>query len=118
MSTESGFSKYDLYFPQIVTWTILSVRWPEVARWLRRGAVANPGTGSEFAKIADRFQTLAEISKDCDSATMWQANAKAKDLDVDQLRWLRDPSLLLPLQYDINQETHNRLASGIGKGLW
>lgn len=112
---------------QLRRWTVLSMKWPEVVRWLRRSG------GSEWrvpsapqAKVDDeailptRLKLLEDVSEGATDLATWHARA-LKDLRLkpETTSWLNDDDLLQFFYEECNKyPSGKRLSDGLGKGLW
>ncbi|MBC7911371.1 MAG: TIR domain-containing protein [Pyrinomonadaceae bacterium] len=112
---------------QLRRWTVLSMRWPEVVRWLRRSggsewrasAEANLKDDEE-AKLPTRLKLLEDISSEATDLESWHKRALT-DLRIkpETTSWLNDDDLLQFFyeecaKYSVGQ----RLSDGLGRGLW
>lgn len=116
---------------QLLRWSVLSMRWPEVVRWLRRSGgnewraerPGNNGDSAAAAKAASlptRLKLLEEISGAAVDLASWQRGAAEKlRLKADETPWLADDDLLQFFHEEFNQvQAGERLSDGAGKGLW
>jgi hypothetical protein len=110
---------------QVVRWTVFSVRWPEVVRWLRRGGKGDwdmDGQHSNAAGILiDRMKLIEEITIDSTNPAAWKSNVQKRlQLQTTQLpEWLNDDDLFLFLHAREDEMGESILLSeGVGKGLW
>lgn len=112
---------------QLLRWTVLSMKWPEVVRWLRRSggnewqatAQAAQGNGQKPA-LSTRLKLIEEISGKAINLSAWQEEAQAAlRLKPETTPWLSDDDLLEFFHNEYNQHQHGeRLSDGLGKGLW
>ena len=112
---------------QLRRWTVLSMKWPEVVRWLRRSggsewrasAEANLKDDEE-AKLPTRFKLLEEISSEATDLESWHKRA-ATDLRIkpETTLWLNDDDLLQFFYEECAKyPAGERLSDGLGRGLW
>jgi hypothetical protein len=110
---------------QLVRWTILLMRWPEVVRWLRRSggtewyAVPKASAGSA-PKNTTRLKQIEEVAgKATDQKTWLQLASERLHLDPKATPWMNDDDL-----YEFFHEESTsiregqRLSEGMGRGLW
>jgi hypothetical protein len=112
---------------QLQRWTVLSMKWPEVVRWLRRGGESEwgavvpdePLSDGMTPPISTRLKLIEKASRQATNLSTWQQNAK------DDLRltprmapWLNDDELLKFFHEEATREEGQRLSDGAGKGLW
>jgi hypothetical protein len=111
---------------QLVRWTVLSMKWPEVVRWMRRGRRGEypvgtgdlPGRRSETRPLA-RLGVLEDISKDAANLSTWHAEAETRlRLDAKQTSWLRDDDLYRFFRDEGALPEEDRLSRAAGRGLW
>lgn len=112
---------------QLRRWTVLSMKWPEVVRWLRRSggsewrASAEAGAKANGeAALPTRLKLLEEISDAAADLPDWQARA-LRDLRLkpETTAWLNDDDLLQFFYEECsNYPAGQRLSDGLGKGLW
>jgi len=112
---------------QLLRWTVLSMKWPEVVRWLRRSGgtdwcVQCDGgqTGKAVPTLTSRLRLIESISAKATDLTSWQKQAlETFRLTPKDASWLNDDDLLQFFyeEYTKHQEGH-RLSDGEGKGLW
>lgn len=110
---------------QLRRWTVLSMKWPEVIRWLRRsggsdlresdGLTSNERISTEF----NRLKLIEDVSGKAKDRATWQQHA-LKDLRLtpDTTPWLNDDELLQFFYKESKQPEGQRLSDGVGKGLW
>lgn len=116
---------------QLLRWSVLSMKWPEVVRWLRRssgnewhaeaaGNNGNPADAKGAASLPTRLKLLEEISGAAVDLATWQQAATIKlRLKADATPWLADDDLLQFFHEEFNQvQAGERLSDGAGKGLW
>jgi hypothetical protein len=112
---------------QLLRWTILTMRWPEVVRWLRRGGGSElqptsveQTRGSTLPTLTTRLRLIEEISGSATDLVAWQEQAKkVLRLVPSDAPWLNDDDLLLFFHKEYTQQPEGtRLSDGIGKGLW
>jgi len=111
----------------LMRWTVFSLKWPQVVRWLRRGGGVvltaderkepdNVGWGSP----KPRLKALEETAFAAHSITDWQNAARSGlGLDApDKVPWLNDQDLLRFLRAEQQYNDGGRLSDGCGRGLW
>jgi len=112
---------------QLLRWTILSMKWPEVVRWLRRGdgtewrLDANPSLpGGETMTPQTRLMLLEMISGEATTMALWQEKAEETlRITLQSASWLSDDELLHFLHEGFQKyPAGDRLSDGAGKGLW
>lgn len=110
---------------QLLRWTILSMKWAEVIRWLRRGDGSDwTYTPSESknaleANLVTRLKLLEDISLGTENFTAWKKGLEEKfQLDVKATTWANDEDLFQFLRKEKSSAKGERLSDGIGKGIW
>ena len=106
---------------QLVRWTAFSMKWPEVARWCRRGHSGQPRINQELSesKSLTRLSLLENISKDTSDLASWQAAAATSlRLDSGQVPWLRDDDLFRFFRNEVMLPEEKRISHAAGRGLW
>lgn len=97
---------------QMSRWIVLSLRWPEVVRWLRRSAVAN-GFSSNFA--LREFERLGAAN----GLLPWQTGAEnTLRLKVAEVSWLSDSGLYDFFGQESRLPADQRLSASSGRGFW
>jgi len=113
---------------QLLRWTVLSMKWPEMVRWLRRSGgsdwraeTADGVTSSEKTLTAStRLKLIEEVSREATDIPTWHQQADdVLHLTPDIAPWLNDDELLQFFHEEATQYTEGqRLSDGAGKGLW
>jgi len=101
---------------QIVAWTVVCTKWPQLARWVRRDAdvVGADGTGSD-----GRLSALEQTASGCTSFADWQTAASTQlGLHAAATDWLGDPELFRFLRDQSLTPHEERLSAGRGRGLY
>lgn len=103
---------------QLRRWTVLSMKWPEVVRWLRRSGGSVPG--QEAPSLSTRLKLLEEVSGEATDLTGWQQQAQELlRLTPEETPWLNDDELLQFFYEEVTEYPEGqRLSDGVGKGLW
>lgn len=106
----------------IQRWVLLSMKWPDVVRWLRRsgGRERRPGANEVQAAASrlKRLEAVAERVQLSDDMPTWQAEVE-KEFRVkkEELPWLNDDDLRRFFREAALAEDQ-RLSKGEGLGLW
>lgn len=112
---------------QLLRWVVLSMKWPEVVRWLRRSGgsewqIAADGDGSNGAgQVApSRLRLIEEISGAAKNLADWQKLAQERlRLEPRSAPWLCDDDLLEFFHHEHTDfSAGQRLSDGAGKGAW
>ncbi|HEY3230028.1 MAG TPA: P-loop NTPase fold protein, partial [Roseiflexaceae bacterium] len=107
---------------QLVRWTVLSMKWPEVTRWLRRsgGNEWRAAQNGSTPDVTTRLALIEEISgKATDLATWHKLAFDTLRLDPKSTPWLSDDDLLEFFHHEGGPGLQGqRLSDGAGKGLW
>jgi hypothetical protein len=112
---------------QLLRWTVLCVKWPEVVRWLRRSGgsdwqatPASTATTGAAAAVPTRLKRLEDISGGATNLLTWHEQAQeVLRLDPVTTTWLNDDNLLEFLHDESHQNPEGqRLSDGVGRGLW
>lgn len=106
---------------QLVRWTVLSMKWPEVVRWLRRsgGTEWRPASKNGDQSISSRLALLEQISGRAADLRNWQQEAtEILRLDPKITSWLSDDELWEFFHNESALEAGEHLSDGAGKGLW
>jgi hypothetical protein len=98
---------------QMCRWIMLSLRWPEVVRWLRHPSRQKSVTCSSLAAL----ENLGAASKDIMS---WQKGAESElGIKPSDASWLSDENLLRFFQKEASSyQARERLSACTGMGLW
>jgi hypothetical protein len=109
---------------QLRRWVKLSLKWPEVVRWLRRSYggreewTQRDKDKAIISATATRLRQLEDIAKNNDLKA-WQAVAKEElQLEVENRPWIADKSLMEFFHEEYNLNEKDRLSDAAGKGLW
>jgi hypothetical protein len=113
----------ELTLEQLQRWVVLSMKWPEVVRWLRRsgGRERRIALDEKAATaVPSRLKLLEEMgSKTADLKTWCQQAIDSLRLASETTAWLNDDDLR---QFFCDECTKypagKRLSDGAGKGLW
>lgn len=98
---------------QMCRWIVLSLRWPEVVRWLRRYP---SGEQSATKTSLAALETLGASRQDI---TGWQERADALlGFKAAETPWASDKGLLVFLQKEAALPEPERLSTCAGMGLW
>lgn len=110
---------------QLRRWTVLSMKWPEVVRWLRRSGGSDwrapeAGIDKEAPTVSTRLKLLEKVSGEATDMVSWQQRAhEILRLTPEETPWLNDDDLLRFFYEEVNEYPEGqRLSDGIGKGLW
>jgi hypothetical protein len=107
---------------QLLRWTVFSMRWPEVLRWLRRSSGNEwraQKMGAAAPTVSNRLKLIENISSQATDLAMWHKHAKESlRLTPDTTPWLNDDDLLEFFHNEGKRPEGERLSSGEGKGLW
>lgn len=112
---------------QLLRWTVLSMKWPEVVRWLRRSggsdwettAQTNDETNDSKTELVARLKLLEKLANDNDDFAKWQETAEKKlQLELKTTNWLNDDDLFQFFRKESKQNDGHKLSDGMGKGLW
>ncbi len=98
---------------QLTRWLVLSLKWPQIVRWIRRHASSvNVPSGLYLAKIE-------KLASPLNSFAIWQQGMdKTFGLNPLEVSWLRDEELYEFLKKEADYDEWKRLSSCDGKGLW
>jgi len=98
---------------QMSRWIVLSLRWPELVRWLRRGNLAK---GSSSDPVLGAFERLASESSDL---AAWLNGADSSfGLRAGEVPWLSDGNLFEFFRVESGFAAGQRLSDATGKGFW
>ncbi len=107
---------------QLLRWTVLTIKWPEVVRWLRRSGGGDWRAASNALTrfiIYPRLKLLEDISGTAADLQSWQDQAlKELHLDAAKTVWLQDDDLWQFFHEEFQLPAAERLSAGAGKGLW
>jgi hypothetical protein len=97
---------------QIMVWTVLCVKWPQVVRWTRRDAVAD-----SYGQT--RLEILESVASDSGTIAEWQQAALERlNLHVANTEWLEDSVLFEFLRDHALWYPDELLSAGAGRGLY
>lgn len=108
----------------LVRWTVFSLRWPQVVRWLRRGSGGTDDglsvqdvTEKPSKALGRRIMVLEQICSGNPTLVGWQDLAgKRLHLDARSVSWLSDQSLLRFMGEESSLAVESRISHWIGKG--
>lgn len=103
-----------LSLDQVVAWTLLVVKWPDVVRWIRRGDMHK----SVHRDNTDHRIVQLETAATAATLTEWKRTLVKTSGLPNGTPWLHDRDLYGFLQSIVAKDTSERLSAGIGKGLW
>jgi hypothetical protein len=109
---------------QLWRWTVLSMKWPEVVRWLRRGGgsdlwTSNVASEHDTLALTTRLKLIEVVSGEAADLASWQQGThKTLRLTPDAAPWLNDDELFQFFHREDAQPEGQRLSDGVGKGLW
>jgi hypothetical protein len=110
---------------QLRRWTVLSMKWPEVVRWLRRSGGSDwrasdaQTSGGKEPTTSTRLRLIEEVSGKATDLTTWQRHAlEHLRLTPDAAPWLNDDELLQFFYEESKRPEGERLSDGAGKGIW
>jgi hypothetical protein len=110
---------------QLVRWTVLSMHWPDVVRWLRRKGskqlleqTITLSSGNVIPSHPSRLKLLELISGNSQNLQEWQKNA-ISILRLDpNTPWLNNEELFQFFKQEYGKADGERLSDGEGIGLW
>jgi hypothetical protein len=109
---------------QLVRWTVLSMKWPEVVRWLRRGGDSQApldklGSPEEQGRFS-RLRGLEKAGGASESMTEWKGKVLEQNPSLPQeTAWVQDAALFQFFHVEGKDIPEGeRLSAGAGKGLW
>jgi len=109
----------EITLDQLQRWVVLSMKWPEVVRWVRRSGGREGPAGSSGQAGNGRLCMLETLGKDSSNFQDWQKNAQARlELDPNSARWLHDEDLHQFFRAESSFPDGQRLSDAAGKGLW
>lgn len=99
--------------PQLTRWMTLSLKWPGIVRWLRRGHFeADKGAAAQLKE-------LETIGNDCSDLSGWKQRAAAVfGIEVKDAMWLADPEMMDFFREEAKLKEGDRLSASSDKGLW
>lgn len=109
----------------IAKWILLSLKWPQVVRWMHRvpgdeggGAVKKNGTASLKFRL-QQLEVFAGEVPNPEGVEKWtQLLNAALGPEVKESKWISDPALFEFFWKMGHGEEADRLSFGAGKGLW
>jgi hypothetical protein len=103
---------------QLRRWIVLSLKWPEVVRWIRRSYGGREAGRPEFRRPS-RLKQLEEFGASSQDQAAWQAAITARfRLTVDKAPWIADDGLRQFFKTESGLEESARLSTAEGNGLW
>jgi hypothetical protein len=107
---------------QYQRWILLSLRWPDMMRWLQWGAdrLSPRETELEAGHVVSRLRRLEELAGRSDDVASWRAGAVAQlGLPDAGASWLDDPHLLAFFQRESKiEDATERLSGGAALGFY
>jgi hypothetical protein len=99
-------------------WIVLSLKWPEVVRWIRRSYGGREAGPSE-ARSPSRLKQLEEFGGSSQDQEAWQAAIMAQfQLTAEKAPWIADDELRQFFKAESELEESSRLSTAEGNGLW
>jgi len=106
---------------QLRRWIILSMKWPEVVRWLRRSYSGREGEtppGVVVSPTASRLRQLEDIGARGQNLKGWQEEiTNTFQLQVEKTPWIADEDLMKFFRRE-GGLAPERLSDAAGMGLW
>ena len=107
---------------QYARWIVLTLRWPDMMRWLQWGAdeFAWPEAYSGADLTTRRLQLLEDAAAQCVVARDW-TNVLVANLSVpgdDESDWSTDPKLFEFFVQEAKLEPEERLSAAAAEGFW
>ncbi len=108
---------------QLIRWVVLTLRWPEVARWLRRVSLVQQfSTGaatSQPTKTILPLESLETHTKDSSSSSEWKTKVFGDvPTNGEPPAWLEDNELFRFFEEEAKHYEGFRLSRSGGTGLW
>jgi hypothetical protein len=99
--------------PQLTRWMTLSLKWPGIVRWLRRGHFeADKGAAAQLKE-------LESVGNECSDLSGWKEKAAAVfGIEVKDGMWLADREMMDFFREEAKLKESERLSSSSDKGLW
>ena len=95
---------------QMLRWLVLSLKWPEVVRWLRRDKTDG---------IYKALTVLEELGHKCNNIDEWRTGIRDELATVaEKTSWVTDPEFLAFFQAESKLNPLDRLSMCGGTGLW
>jgi hypothetical protein len=109
----------EITLDQLQRWTVLSMRWPDVVRWTRRGTGRQLASGADGVISKSRLQLLEEYGRQATDQAAWERLCiEAFRLDPKRVPWVQDESLRRFFRAEPNEPDNRPLSAAAGKGLW
>ena len=113
---------------QISRWIILSLKWPDVTRWILRGSGEegidtlqfNLDVNQRISNTKRRLRTLEVLAKKCKDVNQWQEGIE-KELRIKEkgkTAWALDKELLYFFKNRDRDKKYEPLSSSAGKGFY
>ena len=106
---------------QLIRWTVLLVRWPEVVRWLRRGSAVEVGenANADESELVKRLHVLERSASESQTMSSWLEQVQRQiGLSSNDAPWLLDVDFRNFVSRESQLPQAERLSAGAGKGLW
>jgi tetratricopeptide (TPR) repeat protein len=110
---------------QLTRWTILSLKWPDVVRWLQWGnsatLIQNRRKNYRINSTNRRLKILEDAAGESDNQTDWQTKLEEflRVKSNDGISWIQDENLWLFFKKEINEFSKpERLSANAGQGLY
>jgi len=122
--------KYEPLLNQITNWMILSMRWPELARWLQHNYARRASSLESSKNVTEmRLNILMELCNQKDSidsdgnrdenGKSWGELVEEKlGLKLEEAHWLQDERLIEFFIEEKKLKQGERLVDACGKGFW
>lgn len=115
---------------QLRRWIFLSLKWPDMVRWLQWGSKIlndsaaeeqdSSGRSASIVKTRERLLLLEKITKDANTLADWRGMiGKVLGLnETTMVRWAGDEELYDFFRSELNLDTNDRLSSSAGLGFY
>lgn len=109
-------------FDQVKRWVVLSMKWPEVIRWIQHngGRDRRANLNEKDSNCLSRLKQLELMGKESTNMGIWLSKAREiVQLNIETTPWLKDDALRQFFYDEFNNYSEgHRLSDGSGKGLW
>ena len=107
---------------QYERWIMLTLRWPDMTRWLQWGD-ADVGLGGgepeKLGSVAGRLQRLEQQAEQSADFAAWNADiARRLGLLADEVSWLKDDNLFAFFKQEAAKEPKERISAGAQLGFF
>jgi len=103
----------------LARWIILSLKWPDMIRWLQSGGESSDPHGKLDNTTKQRLLRLEQIARVNDNFSRWKSGIEDYlRVEKDSIRWANDYNLWQFFAKECDTEESKRISESTGKGIY